>query len=103
MPRKAKKGAVKHKTRRITFNVIIEATIAEHKIPLMLSEFPDLLDELRSEDTDRQILSVWGVIHDFQDPVAEYEYIQSADGKDCDIREVRLADQQYLGSLGYKV
>src|SRR4051812_20947767 len=102
MPRKAKAKIAKPRTRRLSFYVTIECDIAEHKIPLMLKEMPDLLDELRSEDKERQILSMWATVHDYQDPVAEYEYMQKA-GAENDVREARVAEPEYLSRLGYKL
>lgn len=101
MPRR-KNAPKKLPTRRLTFNITIEGYLAEHKIRDILKTYPMTLDEIRSEDTDRQILSIRGVIHDCQDVVAEYQYIQNSERSDLDVRDVRVADEEYLVSLGYK-
>ena len=106
MPRKKKtttKAAARPPTRRLTFNITVEGDLAEHKIRDILNEYHMILDEIRSEDADRQILSIWAVIHDCQDVVAEYHYIQNLERPDLDVRDVRVADEEYLVSLGYKV
>jgi hypothetical protein len=98
---KASVKAKRPKTRRITVNITIEVDIAERKIPLMLKEFPELLDGFRDGDKERQLGAVWSVVYDCQDPIAEYQYLRSEGGKERDVRDVRIADKRYLASIGY--
>lgn len=92
----------KAKMRRVSFEFSLEMTIPEREVIRMITEMAEMLDELRSEDTKGQCLSVHAVAFDCQDPIAEYSYTKAGPDEQ-EMRHVRIADEPYLADLGYKI